>query len=254
MPDELLYHPSVRDEAARETLRDLFDYDRWPSRQGQGWGDSAAAGQSEWDNLDFHVDLGCGTIPKARIGVDRFAAPGVAVIADLDQNWTFCIPEAPGEDAKQGMEQPIDKLGDGHEAGFFGLPFVTSSVKSIISHHAFEHIGGGFITLMKEVHRVLEPGGILRVIVPLFPSTSAVADPDHRRYFMAMEGGSSSFESFLVDDQGNSWMSSFSVPYPGEAKFQKVHIDMSPPTPVDLMWGDHDHRELRIALRAWKPS
>jgi hypothetical protein len=67
-------------------MSDQYNFHNWESRRGQGWGD-ATQGDSPWDNLDFHVDLGCGTIKKGRIGVDRYAAPGVdhraAVPVDL---------------------------------------------------------------------------------------------------------------------------------------------------------------------------
>lgn len=179
------------------------------------WG-GAVRGENPYDNLDFHVDLGCGTIPKARVGVDHFHAPGVDIVLDLERA---------------------------------RLPFRTSTIKSIISHHCLEHVGDGFIPLMKEIHRVLEPGGILRVIVPLFPSTTAVSDPDHRRYFME-----DTFAGFLVSEDGESWLSSFSVPYSGTAKFRQLDKICTPPTPFERggMFGPNDNREMRIALEAWK--
>jgi SAM-dependent methyltransferase len=215
----------------------VFDYDLWPSRKDVDWGPGAARGDSEWDTIDFHVDLGCGTKPKARIGVDRYAAPGVAVIADLD---CFCgatvysIAERPGEDAPKGS--------DGLS---YGLPFGTSAIKSIVSHHFFEHVGDGFIPLIDEVYRVLEPGGVLRAITPLFPSTAAVADPDHRRYFMA-----STWDAFC-GTPAYHWHEDFSVPY-SAARFECVDVDTTPPSPIEEWWGPRDYREIRVALKAVK--
>lgn len=191
-------------------------YEAFPSRLDQGWIEGSRQGSSAYDNVDFHVDLGCGTTKKGRIGVDRFEAPGVDVVCDLEKAQ---------------------------------LPFADSSIYSIITHHCLEHIGEGFVPLMQEIHRVLVADGLLRVIVPLFPSTTAVSDPDHKRYFMA-----DSFKTFDVDDEGRSWMESFSVPYPQSAKFQIVEIDGTLRTPnVYEWWGPNDNRELRVAMRAWKP-
>jgi SAM-dependent methyltransferase len=218
-----------------------FDYDLWPSRLGVDWGPGAARGDSPWDKIDFHVDLGCGTRPKGRIGVDRYAAPGVAIVADLDCSWggrVYSVAERPGEDAP--------KVNGGEFVYKRGLPFSTSSVKSIISHHFFEHIGEGFIPLVDEVYRVLEPGGVLRAITPLFPSTAAVEDPDHCRYFMAGTW------DCLCGTPEHHWMDSFSVPY-CKARFERVDLDMTPPLmDVSEWWGPRDQREIRVALKAVK--
>ena len=219
-------------------MSDVFAYEAWPPRS--EWG-QAGQGPSPYDNVDFHVDLGCGTLPKGRIGVDRFRAPSVNVLADLDGGLTYAVPVVPGGLAGPGtLATP-------------GLPFADSSIRSIISHHAFEHIGDGFLYLMEEVHRVLEPGGLLRVITPAFPSWSAVSDPDHRRYFMAdPETGASTWDAFFVDDNGGSWLESFSVPYIGTAKFKRLELDVTAPLPPELQWTTHDAREMRIAMAAWK--
>lgn len=200
---------------------DRWQYDAWPSRAGE-WEGGPLRGPSEWDHLDFHVDLGCGRLPKGRIGVDRFEAPGVDVVMNLDDP-DLC------------------------------LPFPDSSIESIISHHFFEHVGDGFIPLVDEIYRVLVPGGILRAITPLFPSWSAVSDPDHRRYFLA-DDGHSTWDVFCGtpgDGPENCWLSSFSVPYT-QARFEKVHQDFTPPVLAEHRWTAHDARELRVALRAVK--
>ena len=225
----------------------VFDYDAWPSRAGE-WEGGPARGSSEWDQIDFHVDLGCGRLPKGRIGVDRYPAPGVAVVADLDAGLTYAVPDAPGEDAPW-PHHPSDEV----PIVARGLPFEDSSIKSIISHHFFEHVGEGFLPLVDEIYRVLEPGGILRAITPLFPSWSAVSDPDHRRYFMASEDASTwdSFCGTPGDGPENCWLASFSVPYT-KARFEKVHQDYTAAVAPDAQWTPRDARELRVALRAVK--
>ena len=219
---------------------ELFAYEAWPPRS--IWGEHAAQGQNPYDTVDFHVDLGCGTLPKGRIGVDRYRAPGVNVLADLDAVLTYAVPVVPGGEAGPGAVPGP------------GLPFADSSIRSIISHHALEHIGDGFLTLMEEIHRVLVPGGLLRVITPAFPSWAAVGDPDHRRYFMADPStGASTWDAFFVDGNGHSWLSEFSVPYIGTAKFMRLELDVTPTPPLELQWTAEDRREMRIAMAAWKP-
>jgi SAM-dependent methyltransferase len=189
----------------------------------------ATRGDKEWDQRDFHLDLGCGTVPKARLGIDRFAAPGVDLVMDLN---LLHLP-IEGNDAEKLMQLiPIQGR----------LPFPSDSIESIISHHCLEHIGDGFIRLMDECHRVLRPGGEFRIIVPLFPSSAAVADPDHCRYFME-----ETFESFC-GEEGNHFLEAFSVPYTS-CLFEKVDSDPSPPTPLSQQWTQDDARELRVTLR-----
>lgn len=244
---------------------DLFAYDAWPSRKGQGWGGDAAPGASPYDNMDFHVDLGCGKLPKGRIGVDRYAAPGVSVIADLNNGVTYGLPRNPGEDALvdgqvwNGLAESdyMTFLAGGElrsaYTGNWRLPFEDNSIESIISHHFFEHVGDGFMALVDDIYRVLVPGGILRAITPLFPSWSAVSDPDHRRYFMAEDGGWCTWDSFCgTPEPGGCWLESFSVPY-SKARFRKLDQDMTGRSPdPSVWWTSRDCRELRVALAAVK--
>jgi SAM-dependent methyltransferase len=219
-----------------------WSYDSWPSGEPYQWGD-AARGTSAWDSYDFHVDLGCGTVKKGRIGIDRHPAPGVNIVMDLDCLGIYGVALEPGTDAVPVAQIPD---ADPHSRLFKrGLPFEDGSIKSIISHHCLEHIGEGFIPLIDEVYRVLENGGIFRAITPLFPSRTAVEDPDHWRYFMA--GTWDAFCGF----PDNHWSESFSVPYT-KARFELVDKDMSPPVSPELQWGDDDAREIRVALRARK--
>lgn len=197
-----------------------YAYDSLPSLNPVEWGPGASRGENPYDNLDFHVDLGCGTRPKARLGIDRHMVLGIRMIA---------------------ME-----LDDRHVR----LPFADSSIRSVISHHFFEHIGEGFIPLIDEVYRVLEPGGILRAITPLFPSTAAVEDPDHCRYFMAQPDGMGTWDSFCGTPESH-WHESFSVPYT-TARFRKVDQDLTPRVAIEQWWSAQDVRELRVALEAVK--
>src|SRR5207253_2788414 len=49
---------------------------------------------SRWDKIDFHVDLGCGRVKKARIGVDRHPDPGVNVLCNFDAEYIVDPPES----------------------------------------------------------------------------------------------------------------------------------------------------------------
>lgn len=248
-----------------------WSYESWKSGEPYSWG-GAARGDTVWDSTDYHVDLGCGTVKKGRIGIDRYAAPGVNIVMDLDTLAVHALAPRPNADAVELVEGKLrfhspdrpPSAGDPwldyptSDADLFDishgmrkLPFDDSSIESIISHHALEHIGEGFIPLMDEIYRVLKPDGLFYGITPLFPSYSAVQDPDHCRYFMV-----GTFDSFCghLGDENNptgSWLDSFSVPYT-KARFLKVHEDHTGPVPVEHQWTPHDVRELRVALKAVK--
>jgi SAM-dependent methyltransferase len=229
------------------TAADWWHYENLPSGAPYSWA-PAARGEHEFDNIDFHLDLGSGKLPKGRLGIDRYYAPNVGLLIDLEDLITSHAshPEHgrfPDERALPVLER-TERLFDETDLEGIALPFPDDSIESIISHHFMEHLDTGFLPLMDECHRVLKPGGILRVIVPLFPSRTAVEDPDHKRYFM--EG---TFETFCGDPEGNHWHESFSVPYT-KCRFEKVHQDISPrpENPADY-WGEADAREIRVALR-----
>lgn len=218
-----------------------WHYENLPSGEPYDWG-QAARSDSPWDNIDFHLDLGCGALPKGRLGIDRYEAPGVGLLIDLERMYTAGWPS--GDPLRERTHRLF--LARDEEVGemcHLGLPFPDNSIESIISHHCLEHIGEGFIPLMDECHRILKPGGVMRIIVPLFPSRTAVEDPDHKRYFM--EG---SFEAFCGAPDGSHWHESFAVPYTS-CRFEKVDQDMTAPVPPGHEWGPDDAREMRVALR-----
>ncbi len=96
------------------------------------------------------LDLGCG--PKAREGfyaVDQLELEGVDVLADLNE--------------------PLDLLED-------------NSVERIYSRHTLEHVDK-FLPLMRELYRVVKPGGEIEIIVPHFSNVFGYSDPTHVRFF-----------------------------------------------------------------------
>jgi SAM-dependent methyltransferase len=66
--------------------------------------------------------------------------------------------------------------------GGTSLPFKTECVDEIICIHVLEHVIN-LEPLMKEFHRILKPGGKLRIWVPHCFSPSAFGMPSHVRYF-----------------------------------------------------------------------
>jgi hypothetical protein len=223
-----------------------WHYDNLPSGEPYDWGGAARTDNPD-DNIDFHLDLGAGRLPKGRLTIDRFDDPTIDLVMDLDL-LHLIGPGSRGWERAGKFVGPRDEVNphDGLIPVQGRLPFPTGSIRSIITHHCFEHIGEGFIRLMDECHRVLEPGGKLRVIVPLFPSTAAVADPDHKRYFML-----DSFLPFMGAPDGSSWMESFSTPY-STARFEEGERDYTARSKDSADWwgeGSADHREMRITLR-----
>ncbi|MDP8930465.1 MAG: hypothetical protein M3O70_18330 [Actinomycetota bacterium] len=67
-----------------------------------------------------------------------------------------------------------------------GIPVADGSLEEARASHLLEHIPAGQprIDLMNEVHRVLKPGRLFHVVVPLFPSWQSVADPTHVSFWV----------------------------------------------------------------------
>jgi predicted SAM-dependent methyltransferase len=96
------------------------------------------------------VELGCGTEKAAgRIGIDHLDLPGVDIVADLNQ----------------------------------GLPFLPdNSVDEIHSSSLLEHLADLELTL-REIVRVLKPGGRSRAFVPHFSNPYFYSDYTHNKFF-----------------------------------------------------------------------
>lgn len=223
-----------------------WHYDELKSGAPYDW-EPAVRGENPFDMIDFHLDIGCGKLKKGRLGIDRFPADAVDLLIDLE---TLTPSEVEAPDHQHLIDETVEIYNERvrNEEQAVGLPFPDNSIESIITHHAFEHVRDGFVPLMDDCHRVLKPGGVLRIVVPLFPSKAAVEDPDHKRYFMV-----NSFESFCGTASGEHWMDSFSVPYTG-CRFELVNKDYTKrlDDPYEW-WGEDDAREIRVALRKHYP-
>lgn len=240
-----------------------WEYDQLPSGEPYDWG-GTNRGEKPWDNEDFHLDLGCGRVKKARIGIDHKYSPGVDLLIDLEELAPPGSYRDPGPEVEAAFDRTYELFNSeavrrdeegGHPPGTHialgFLPFPDNSIESVISHHALEHIGPGFMRVMDEVHRILKPGGLFRIIVPAYPSHAAVADPTHVRYFC--EG---TWHTWTGTPDGPKYTDGFAEPY-ATATFILEDLDMTgmpliDGTPVvDMLklWGPDGAREFRVAYR-----
>ncbi len=135
------------------------------------------------------VDIGCGSTLQCEeaIGVDRFASAVTSVVADLEG----------------------------------GLPLATGSVDHLFAVHVLEHVHDP-VALMDEVHRVLQPDGVVHLLLPHWRHPNAVADPTHVRYY-----GPETFRWFCQEHPGHSCFWPLSV----SASADTVFADLRPAAP-----------------------
>lgn len=98
----------------------------------------------------LRLNLGSGgSDPDGRYTVDHLELPGIDIVADLNS--------------------ALDALPD-------------NSVSELFTSHTLEHIQN-FMSLMHEIHRIVEEGGRIEVIVPHFSCPLGFSDPTHVRFF-----------------------------------------------------------------------
>jgi SAM-dependent methyltransferase len=161
-----------------------------------------------WEEKQYHLDLGSGKIRRGKITLDRHG--DVDILCDLEKD---------------------------------DLPFPDNSIESIISFHALEHLTPvAFMKTMDECYRVLQPKGYFYIRVPLFPSVSAVSDPDHKKFFMK-----DTFNSFCDwhPDKG-FWSDDFAEPYT-KCRFKMIDKDYDSADATKDVW--EQDRELRVVLQ-----
>ena len=61
------------------------------------------------------------------------------------------------------------------------LPFAENTIEEVRASHILEHIGEGFIPLMKELYRVCKHGAVIDITVPHHFHDVYYADPTHKR-------------------------------------------------------------------------
>lgn len=68
-----------------------------------------------------------------------------------------------------------------HDLNVVPLPFEDECADEILCEDVLEHVN--YIPLLKECHRILIPGGRVRIEVPRFTSSNNYVDPTHRNMF-----------------------------------------------------------------------
>lgn len=100
-------------------------------------------------NKMIRLNLGCGNdIKEGYINLDIFPLQGVDIVHDINQ-----LP----------------------------LPFENNYFDEIICLDILEHVE--YVPILKDLHRILKKGGVLKIRVPHFSCSSNFIDPTHRRMF-----------------------------------------------------------------------
>ena len=115
--------------------------------------------------MEKKLNLGCGTdIRTGYVNLDNHNLPGVDVVHNIEK-----LP----------------------------LPFKKEEFDEILCQDILEHTSD-YAPLLKELHRILKPGGKLVIRVPNFTSRNNFVDPTHKRLFSV-----GSFEFFVTDSRIN---------------------------------------------------
>ena len=105
---------------------------------------------------------------------------------DIDSQRLLKIDLGNGGKSRQGFYgidclelKNVDIVADLNEALDL-LP--DNCVEHLISNHCLEHIEN-LMLLMKEIHRIVKPEGVIEIVVPHFSSPYFYSDPTHVRFF-----------------------------------------------------------------------
>jgi SAM-dependent methyltransferase len=91
------------------------------------------------------------------------------------------------------------------------LPFASNSCADVLCKDVLEHLE--YLSVLRDIHRILEPGGQVTIQVPHFTSKDAYGDPTHRSFFTA-----NTFRYF-VEGHFRSYYFDFSF-----SRVRKIHI------------------------------
>jgi len=69
-----------------------------------------------------------------------------------------------------------------HDLNKFPWPFKNNEFDEIIAKNVLEHLND-LVEVMKEIWRILKPGGIVKIWVPYFAHPNSVTDPTHKIFF-----------------------------------------------------------------------
>lgn len=143
------------------------------------------------------LDVGCGNnkTPGA-IGLDVNPRTQADVVADLD---------APA------------------------YPFADSSFDLIVGNHVIEHVRDA-VAFMETLHRLLRPGGELRLVTPHYTNPRAYADLTHRRYLSlaALDSFTSRAADLRVSLLGRILETDFpAMDFYSTARFEKIEVRLT---------------------------
>jgi SAM-dependent methyltransferase len=170
----------LRDEAIAAELRDMLAHDRRTAALGLDvrvrGGVAHVAG--EVDSEDQRGLLR--GLLRRQAGLlavwDRIALAGRPLeLLDVGCGDTKQVPEAIGLDSEAGPQ--VDCVADLERP----LPFADDRFDHVFAVHVLEHIRD-LLGLMRELHRVLRPTGVLHVLSPHWRFVNGVADPTHCRF------------------------------------------------------------------------
>lgn len=120
-----------------------------------------------------------------------------AVTEASDSTGVRCLSVGCGHHARNGWTNldlarlpGVDVV---HNLDDLPLPFPDASFDYIECHDILEHVRE-LPDVMRELHRIVEPGGQLHITGPHFTSCTCAADPTHRRAFAI-----NTFEFFASD-------------------------------------------------------
>ena len=113
------------------------------------------------------LDCGCGP-GSITVGLANVVAPGEAVGIDINVNE---ITYARAHATEQGMRNIRFETAD-----VYDLPFPDNAFDAVFSHTLLEHLNDP-LQALKEMHRVLKPGGVIGVRAPDYEG-NIIAPPD----------------------------------------------------------------------------
>ncbi len=84
---------------------------------------------------------------------------------------------------------PLPGIDVVHDLEVLPWPFADGEFDHVLCSHVLEHVpqrlpgyaGDGLLRVLEEIHRILAPGGILEVLVPVYHDPGYWMDPSHTR-------------------------------------------------------------------------
>lgn len=103
------------------------------------------------------------------------------------------------------------------------LPFEDNSVSEIKAEHILEHIGEGFLPLIKELYRVAEDGCVFDISVPHHQHEVYYGDPTHKRPITV--NGLYHFDKKQCDKQTEKFNSESGLAYKLGVDWEVIHFE-----------------------------